>query len=239
MNPVRALGWLVICSLLGAGNVSAGVLVLTPEHDNTLFEDANGDTSNGSGPALFAGRTSQGRIRRGLLLFDPSVALPRETKIDSVVLTLRVSNAPNTVPRQFSLHLVSREWGEGTSFSSGGAGDNAMPNDATWTQALYPTDSWISPGGDFDPVASASSIVQGTGAYTWSGAAMTADVQSWMARSDANHGWLLRGEENDDGTARRFDSREAAETSRPTLTIYYTDAMGRPMSWGGIKARYR
>ena len=239
MRPHRhALMWLVVCGVLGAGNVSAGVLVLAPERDNTLFEDANGDISDGAGPALFAGRTSQGTIRRSLLRFDPA-ALPPGAQIDSVTLTLQVSNAPNTVPRQFTLHVLARDWGEGASYSTGGAGDAAAPNDATWTHAFLPSAHWSTPGGDFEPVPSASLVVEGIGAYTWTSAAMTADVRSWAERPDTNHGWLLQGEEADLATARRFDSREAPASSRPTLTIFYTEASSRPISWGGVKARYR
>jgi hypothetical protein len=237
----RPLPWLLALALLVAvAPASAGVVTLSPQRDNTLFEDADGDTSNGAGPALFSGVTSQGRIRRALLWFDLAGRLPAGARIDSVTLGLHVSNAPNGIPREFSLHPVRREWGEGTSFSTGGTGAPATANDATWTHAFHPADSWSSPGGDFEPGVSASALVMDVGGYTWSSPQLAADVRSWLGDTRTNHGWLLQGDEAGPGTARRFDSREGLPSTRPVLTIFYTPgALGSPVSWGGLKAIYR
>ena len=235
------LGWLLAAVCLAASAPgSAGVLSLSPRQDNTLFEDADGDTSNGAGPALFAGVTGQGRMRRALLWFDVVEGLPSGARVDSVTLGLHVSNAPDGVAREFSLHRLIRGWGEGTSFSTGGAGAPATANDATWTHAFHPADPWRSPGGDFEPGVSASALVTEVGAYTWSSAHLAADVRAWLADPGSNHGWLLRGEETGAGTARRFDSREAAFSMRPILTIFFTPSAVAPaVSWGGVKAIYR
>ncbi|HEX4802243.1 MAG TPA: hypothetical protein VFV14_01960, partial [Myxococcaceae bacterium] len=48
----------------------ADTVQLNPSKDNTLYEDDSGSTSNGTGQYFFAGRTSQGKIRRGLIAFD-------------------------------------------------------------------------------------------------------------------------------------------------------------------------
>ena len=88
------------------------VAILEPVRDNTLFQDADGDTSNGVGPALFAGNNGQNLTRRALLLFDVAGHVPASSSIDSVVLTLQVSNAPNAIPRQLTLHRALADWGK-------------------------------------------------------------------------------------------------------------------------------
>jgi hypothetical protein len=238
---MRLLGALLCLSAWMCSTVRAEVVTLSPARDNTLFADANGDTSNGAGPALFAGNNGQGLTRRALLRFDLAAALPPGAAIDSVALALTVSNAPNSIPRTFTLHRVLRDWGEGSSYATGGAGAPAADGDATWQYAFYPTQPWFTSGGDIDDVASGARTLTGQGSYAWRGVDLTADVQSWLSKPATNHGWLLRGEESGLNTARRFESREASEPAdRPALTIYYTGVSKlRPIAWGTIKARYR
>jgi hypothetical protein len=69
---------------------------------------------------------------------------------------------------------------------------------------------------------------------------MAADVQSWLDNG-ANYGWLLKGNENDFPTAKRFDSHENPEPDyRPVLTVGYTEEP-TPVdrtTWGKIKVLY-
>ena len=209
--------------------------------DNTLFEDANGDTSNGAGPALFAGLNAQGRTRRALLAFDLAGQLPTDAVIDSVVLTLEVTSAPDAVARLFTLHRVLANWGEGSSSSAGGSGAPATPGDATWLHAFYPDVSWSLPGGDFVPTPSADQMVGDVGTWSWRGAGVIADVRRWVENPASNFGWLIRGSEDVTRSVRRFDSRETGIPANvPTLTIHFSLPVPvRTTSWAGIKARYR
>lgn len=219
----------------------ADVITLHPMRDNTLFQDANGDTSNGAGPVLFAGNNGQGLARRALLRFDVADAVPPDAVIDSVVLTLRVSNAPNPIARGFTLHRMLRDWGEASSYTTGGAGAPAADGDATWRYAFYPTQPWSMPGGDIDAVPSAALALGGPGVYAWRGADLAADVRAWRSKPATNHGWMLRGEESEVNTARRFESRETVEPAdRPALTIHYQGVSRlRSVAWGAVKAHYR
>lgn len=62
--------------------------------DNTLYQQANGGISNGSGQYLFAGRTStSGELRRGLIFFSLGNVIPVGARIDSAVVTLHMSKA--------------------------------------------------------------------------------------------------------------------------------------------------
>jgi len=226
--------------MLLASAASTQVLTLEATRDNTLFEDAQGDTSNGSGPSLFTGRISQGRIRRTLVRFDVRSVLPIGASIDSVSLRLHVSSSSDPFARVLRVHRALANWGEGASASSGGSGAPAQPGDATWLHAFFPATFWISPGGDFAPSPSASTSVAGVGDYTWRDSRLTADVQAWLGAGEDN-GWIVIGDETEPGTARRFDSREhPTPAQRPQLTVHYSiTTRASPQSWGDLKIRYR
>jgi hypothetical protein len=239
---VGARGALLLVAGLLIGTASssrADVLERTASRDNSLF--AEEDLSSGAGPSLFAGNTGAGMARRALIFYDVAGLLPAGAKIDSVTVTLQVTNAPNDLPRRFTLHRLLCDWGEAPSVSTGGSGAAAEIGDATWFDAFFPGQRWSSPGGDFEPVASSTQTVNGLGSYTWRGAGLSNDVRAWMAQPGSNYGWLLQGEEVGLNTARRFSSREAGEAIvRPTISIHYTPAVvARSNSWGGVKARYR
>lgn len=239
--PTRRLalfGALFIATSIGmtlpAGAESVSIVA---SRDNTLFQDAAGAVSNGSGPVFFVGSNSQGNVRRGLLRFDVAAAVPAKAIVDSVRLTLHLSNASNTIERPVVLHRVLADWGEGSSSSSSGGGAASTAGDATWLHTFFPGVFWQSPGGDFVPSVSDSTLVNQPGFYAWSGPGLAADVRLWLGGT-SNFGWLLQGDEATLSSARRFDSREHATPEfRPVLTIHYTpDVPVHPATWGSIKA---
>jgi hypothetical protein len=73
-------------------------------------------------------------------------------------------------------------------------------------------------------IASASTQVAGVASYTWgSTPEMVTDVQGWLDEPSSNFGWLLVGNEGENGTAKRFDSKENPRDERsPSLTIEFT-----------------
>jgi len=209
----------------------ATVVDIGPSKDNTLYESATGALSNGSGVYLFSGRTATigGELRRrALLAFDVAGNVPADATIQSVSLTLHLSKTSIIAPATAtSLHTVSIDWGEGasTALVNEGQGAAAAMNDATWTQAINPSSNWTTPGGDFNPIASATQIVAGAGVfYTWSSTPeMVADVQGWLTNPAANFGWIVIGNESVGRTAKRFDSRENITASfRPVLSVEFS-----------------
>ncbi len=215
---------LILC-LLAPAVLAQNEVTLTPIKDNTLYESATGDISNGAGPHLYAGRNNQGNLRRALLAFDVANNLPADAQIESVTLTLTLTNEPSgAAPITASLHRVQADWGEGASNagSPGGSGTAATTNDATWLFRFFDSTPWTTPGGDFDDTPSASTTVDGPGTYTWSSTNMVGDVQDWLERPEENFGWILLGEELVSRSARRFESRESS--TPPTLTITYSMA---------------
>jgi hypothetical protein len=227
-------------------SASATQVTLPPSQDNTLYESTTADESSGAGPALFAGATGTGRLRRTLLAFDTS-SIPPGVQVDSVQLLLHVTRASDARARSFTLHRVLAPWGEGTSNAGGdsiepggGQGAPATLGDATWNYRIYDTQRWSQPGGDFDPAPLASTLVGGIGLWTWNSTpALVADVQRWVNGGE-NFGWVVLGVEGTTTTTRRFASRESSVVvARPALVVHYTPSAIAPATWAGVKAVFR
>jgi Dockerin type I domain/Bacterial Ig domain len=211
-------------------------VTLTASADNTMFEES-GDLSNGAGIFFFVGRTqgSNGALtRRGLVRFNFAGAggVPSGAQVTSATLQMRVTRAPPGNPSQaISVHKATANWGEGTSDATclngqEGCGVQATTNDATWTQRLYPSTPWGSPGGDFDGTPSATTAVAGVATYQWTSPQLVADVQGWVNAAATNFGWVVK-EDNEAATrtAKQFASRQNANAAnRPQLIIEYAGA---------------
>lgn len=191
--------------------------------DNTLYEDLSGQTSNGAGNYFFAGTTSAGSKRRGIIKFATDTKIPPGAVITGVTLRLSMSrsiSASETV----NLYKVLFDWGEGASLATGneGNGAQALPGDATWLNTIYPGGNWENRGGDFSETISASTPVNGIGFYSWSSSQMINDVQDWISNPGTDYGWILVGNEESNGNTKRFDTKEnSLPGNRPVLIIQY------------------
>lgn len=195
--------------------------------DNTLYESATGSLSNGSGEHFFVGQTAAGggfKIRRGLIAFNIAEKIPAGSSIQSVVLTISM-NKTISGNQTVSLHKLTADWGEGTSTAAFGEGmdDSATTNDATWLHRFYNLTFWTTAGGDFDSLATASTIVGDTAFYTFgSSPQIVVDAQDWLDNPGNNFGWILIGSEDTTLTAKRFASKDNLnETSWPILSVTY------------------
>lgn len=218
---------MLLIAALSASTARADTVTLdTSSKDATLIEDATGSVANGTGFAFFAGRVGMmgfGTLRRGLLEFDLSGAVPAGSTINSVTLTLRhVQN--NNGTQTVRLHRVLTDWGEGASDATGGQGAPSLPGDSTWLHTFYPDSTWSTPGGDFVSTPSASTTVAAIGFYTWNSTPeAVADVQGWLDNPATNFGWLVRGNESAMRTSKKFASREwGIPEQRPRLVINFT-----------------
>src|SRR6476646_4081917 len=186
----------------------AVTVVLAPQKDNTLYEDATGSLSNGQGPYLYTGRTGVAGLRRGLVKFDLT-GIPTNATVTDATLTMFLSTPhKQTEMINVSLSKVLHDWGEGTSDAGdpGGMGAPATTNDATWLHTFYDTMFWTTIGGDFSSTMSAVTAVSAPDTtYTWSGSGLLADVQAWVSNSSSNFGWVIRADEVNGGTAQRFN----------------------------------
>jgi hypothetical protein len=225
IRPGIAPALLLIClTVILPITVFAETVHLPATRDTTLIEDAEGDAANGSGSVFFAGSTNQPAFgkRRGLVYFDVAATLPKNAIIDFASLRLyQESNNPQ--PIDVSLFRLLADWGEGVSSSSGGRGKPAEINDSTWLFSHWPSRRWQQQGGEFLQQASATITVAGNGSYNWPGTSyLINDVRLWQQKPQQNFGWLVMGDENTPGTAKRFTSKESAEKDRhPVLLIKY------------------
>jgi len=220
----RRLGATWLCALFlgpAAHPLRADVTNLIAVADTTL-QEAFPNNNLGSGPTILAGGRGQGGSTRGLLRFELSGNLPAGATVNSATLTLTVTATPfGGGNSTFDLHRVLGGWGEGGGSDRGG-GTLAQVGEASWNERLSPDTAWSTPGGDFAAAASATQGVAGDGAYSFTSAALAADVQSWCNQPASNFGWLLRSEaETTPATIRRFASRTDI-SHPPVLTINYT-----------------
>jgi len=221
VKSLRSIVVLLFCLGLPAG---AETVRIVADRDATLVETVDGSLANGSGPAFFAGRTSQGQDfrRRALLHFDVAGSLPRGAVVERVALTLSM-NPSNPQPRELRLHRVFADWSEGPASAGGGGGAPSQPGDATWIHTSYDDEFWRLPGGQFSPLPSARRTVSDAGAYSWrEGRALVRDVRLWLAAPQRNFGWILIGDESTPTTSKSFASREHPDaTRRPVLEVTY------------------
>ncbi|MCA9300176.1 MAG: DNRLRE domain-containing protein, partial [Phycisphaerales bacterium] len=214
-------------AVLGVHQASSDVVEIVSSKDNTLYQQASGNLSNGSGSYMFAGRVNADddqSIRRALLAFDVHQFVPTGATINNVTLELSMSRT-RTGAIDIGLHTVLAPWGEGTSNAIGeeGGGTASTPGDATWLHTFYPTTFWAAPGGDFDPLALATTSVNREGPYTWTSSAMASEVQAWLDDPSTNDGWILTGEETNERSTKRFDAREhPVPSQRPRLIVDFT-----------------
>jgi len=239
--PNSGLFQLVCCVfplLFGFSETFAATAILTPEKDNTIFEGQSGgsppenfeDNSCGAGVNIFSGETDDMFARRALIKFDVAGNIPVGSTINSVVLTAEVNRERDGAARTYTIHPISRDWGEGTVncdlVAGGGAGAPANAGDATWLNAKFQQIGWDTVGGDFGSASGSTVIANGQSVTaTWdSGAggnsAMVTDVQAWVDIPAGNNGWIMIGDEAAGKSVRRFSSREGSEP--PVLIIDFT-----------------
>lgn len=204
-------------------------LQLPADRDNSIYSDRT-ENSNGLGD-LFAGLIANfSGTRRALVRFDLS-ALPPGATIASASVTMEVNKVgtPTGGNFDFTLHRLTRDWGEGTS-SGTGTGAPATPGDATWLQSEFGSQSWTSPGGDFVATASATTSVGALGSYTWSTPGLVPDVQGWLDQPGTRFGWILRGNEAV-ASAKVFSSRDSANPPVLNVSYYTPPILTRREAW--------
>lgn len=226
--PVTTLRTLAICSLVACLTLTTRLPAQTlieaeASRDNTLYEHSSGSLSNGAGQHLFSGKVNRTPgLRRALIYFNLEGLISPGTSVESVVVTLNMSRTTSGA-FDISMHRLLADWGEGSSIASGGEGGGApsAAGDATWIHSFHSSVLWQSPGGDFEPTASAFTSVNAPGVYEWSSSALAADVERWVNDPSENFGWIFIGaEQGVDRSSKRFDSRNiAVAENRPTIKI--------------------
>ena len=219
------------------GSLHADMIQIGPAKDNTLYQDAFGTLSNGSGERVFAGLTLSGLIRRAVIGFDIAANIPPGSTINSVTLTMNMSRTISGA-HTVELRALLADWGEAGSDAplQEGGGAPAQRNDATWIHTFFDTSFWATTGGDFSNTVSASTTVAGLGFYNWgSTPQMVSDVQDWLDNPGTDFGWIVLGDEATSASAKRFDSREnPTAANRPLLTVDFSPPPSCPFNCGDI-----
>ncbi len=216
--------------------LAADQVTLIATSDATLYESELGELANGSGEHSYAGLTFGAGMRRALYRFDVAAAIPAGAQIVDVQLVLQVSRSFAGEDLVY-LHRALASWGEGASDAGdpGGQGAASQPGDSTWLHRRYPDQLWTTPGGDFDPVPSGSTLVDYSGAYTWASTElMVADVQGWADDAASNFGWLIESPSSGSRSARRFETRESTVIAwRPKLIVRFERACAADFNQDG------
>jgi hypothetical protein len=237
---------LALAAVLAALPVSASAETFLAVKDNSIYHDLSGGPSSNPNGDLCAGRKGTGSsgkpdYYRGLIGFDLG-AIPRGATIESVSLTLKVTDKPgqSNAPVSFWLVPVGVPWGDAGT-SPGATGNNAAmatDGDATWDYAFYYTSgssqssvAWTQAGAigpsPWDPagrtsVGTAHAIDE---IVHWSSAdavQLRDDVQAWVNQADRSlpFSWMIVGNESMPWSWRSFASSESA--TPPQLAITYT-----------------
>ncbi|WP_107852715.1 DNRLRE domain-containing protein [Oceanimonas marisflavi] len=185
-----------------AGTASTS-LVLQPDAADgadTYLDDGNPGTNWGSDTQLRISNKSNVQ-KRGLLRFDLS-AIPPASLITSATLEMNLEGIGSGDTAAIDLHRVTRDWHQ---------------SQASWSQALNTT-NWTSPGGDIDPTAITSAVIEPAGGpVQWDITALAGD---WVAGNLDNHGVMLLGSPGVNH-ADFSSSNHATAALRPKLTIQY------------------
>ena len=135
------LGAFVVIAATTGGR--AATATVPAQRDGTLIQSTNGTLANGAGPSIFAGRTAaENGVRRGLLRFDlptaPSTKRLVPSVIESATVVLTDTTESNIDEREYRLHRLLADWGEGASSSAGGAARPRRRGTRRGTRHLLP-----------------------------------------------------------------------------------------------------
>jgi hypothetical protein len=218
-------------TLMFVGYAGAATVTVVADRDATLIEHPDGALASGAGPSVFAGRTNlaDNGVRRALLHFELADTLPHggSQTVEQVALVITNLTESNTAPREYRLHRVLADWGEGASSSAGGGGAPAEAGDATWLHTFHDQSFWLHNGGQFEGEPSARLVVAGAGTYRFESPQLTRDVVMFATRPELNLGWMLIGDESVRQTVRAFGSRENPDpAARPILEITFRRPAG-------------
>ncbi|MCY2958930.1 MAG: DNRLRE domain-containing protein [Planctomycetota bacterium] len=235
MNSLRH-AQLLAALFLGAAPAAAQIqLASVPCVADAAIYSESGAVANGSGENLFVGANSAGNVRRSLVRFDLASAVPPGSVVVGAYLSVSV-NQGNPGPEPLRARRVLASWAEGPANPSGseGQGAAASGSDVTWTLRDFAAGlAWAAPGGDLALENSFSGNLSDSGTSGFDAtAAGLADIQAWVDQPALNLGWALLGNETTASSAKRLDSRTAANANaRPLLQVTYFAPGAQPSTF--------
>lgn len=188
--------------------------------DATIFSGPWVNHSSGGSRWLFLGTSDATEARRGLIRFLlPPWLSERQVVSAELVLWVDSINEEAEGEVSYRVHRLFQSWGEGTSDSDNMGLDRGVPASAgevTWVSREHPASAWTSPGGHFLLLDSGSDTIPVTGSVLRiTGPRMADDVNIWLRSPEANHGWLIVGDETRLFTDVRVRSTEFLDVEAP------------------------
>lgn len=189
--------------------------------DATIFSGPWVNHSSGAASWLFLGTSDATEARRGLIRFLlPPWLATREILSAELVLHVDSINEEAEGEVSYRVHRLLQGWGEGESDQQDIGLDRGVPastGEATWLSNRHNQSTWTTAGGHFLLLDSGSDTIPvDTGrVLRITGPRMADDVTIWLSRPDANHGWLIVGDESRLYTDVRVRSTEYANPQEP------------------------
>ena len=172
--------------------------------DTCLLEFWPDDFSNGEGKSVGIDSVNTKNIR-ALLEFSLS-SIPSDAIVQNATLLVNLMTGNKANPITFNLYALTMNWTE---------------NETSWNSASS-TQSWATPGGDYDPFI----FYRGTMTKTpgWYPIDVSRLVDFWLKGTFANYGMIMVPDNGDNtGSFKYFDSSEAnTAANRPKLVVNYT-----------------
>lgn len=259
--------FLALCLTVAGASTHASTVRVSAFKDATILgtsDEADTGKANGLGPGLFTGTDGQNNMKRSLIQFDLATAgIPADAIIDNVTMRLSLGQVPPSggLSQTIRLFNLSQSWSEGssgsptsTTISGSGPGYARVNGDSTWDYSNYHSDAtraikWQQDdmelhGGNFlspEHGSSTFTTFASGSTFSWSSAAMAADVKSWLNNPSDNNGWLLKSDEEAvPRSVLGFWSKDGAAATgnpalAPTLEINYSP-IPEPQTWGMMMA---
>jgi len=247
----QKLGRILLGAFLVTGAAKAETVILKPSADAGISSFSQHIANNfGKSTDLILGSVRKGGVGRMLVKFDLT-SLPKTAVINTAELRVSVSRESSSggAGARYDLRRVLVDWSEGS--KGGQSGGKAVPGEVTWNARKSGSDLWTTPGGDigadFSGSTSASQVLDGAGAYSFSSTTtLVQDVQAWVNNSSSNFGWVILSESEDQaGNVRRVSAKESAKS--PQLVLDYTippailppEFKGFSLNAGALELRFR
>lgn len=181
-------------------------MTLDPEQDCFITGGSSANTSFCDGSSLDVGWDGT-KASRALLFYNVQQAIPdaRDAIVLNAQLSMHVNSKTTSNTAPLTVHRVTNQW-----FS-----------DATWNQrdGLFGI-NWTTPGGDFE-AAPAGKVASAGGSLGWLRWYPTNLVQDWLDSSAADHGLLVKQQDENVNNVLRFGTRFDSGANYPELRVAY------------------
>jgi len=175
---------------------------------------------------LVLGKTRDG-IRRIAYQFD-FAGLPTDAQVLCAEFDMMVIGDATTLGTNqvIKIHRLEEEWtADTTSSADGNNGSPAQPGDVTWTYRKYPSETWMNPGGTFDPTVLSEKLIDDAEdeIILESTTAMTSTMQGILDGNLPNYGFILIGQEDADDVSQVvvWPQDKARNGRNPYVAIRY------------------